>query len=396
VLALSANLMHGGSASAQSIRIDTDPSDTGDASIFTMTPTRISAVLDGRLRPILGGVAPGGGPGIGLSYDVTTSERWRTVIIAMVTAHRYWSFQAETVFRGERFEMAGYARAREMSRLSFFGSGMHSGVGDHTTFRMRDPTVGGFATVRVAPYVSLGGRVESMWPSIGPGRAAGLGSIEERFDERTAPGLSARARLDRHQAFVDIDLPATVGESVHQGGRYRVAYATVTDPRFRRFSFRRVDLEGRQQFGGWAPYHRMTLQAWVSASSASEGHDVPFFLQPTLGGKGRLRSLHDGVIGTDGIGMLRSFRSLRFRDRSLLLLQAEYRLPLWGPVDATVFVDAGQVSGRTAELKLADLKRSYGFSVNVMRGPAAAARVDFAFGGGEGRRVLLTLGDFVP
>jgi hypothetical protein len=88
-----------------------------------------------------------------------------------------------------------------------------------------------------------------------------------------------------------------------------------------------------------------------------DGNEVPFFLQPTLGGKARLVSVHEDLIGSDGTrATLRGYRSLRFRDRNLLLLQAEYRIPIWGPFDTTVFIDAGKVAGRPADVNLADLR----------------------------------------
>ncbi len=67
-------------------------------------------------------------------------------------------------------------------------------------------------------------------------------------------------------------------------------------------------------------------------------------MQPSLGGTGQLRSVGEEFIGSDGSrGTLRGFDNFRFRDLNLLLLQADYRVPVWGPVDASVFIDAGKV-----------------------------------------------------
>jgi hypothetical protein len=76
----------------------------------------------------------------------------------------------------------------------------------------------------------------------------------------------------------------------------------------------------------------------------------------------------------------------------LLLLQAEYRFGVWGPLDATVFVDAGKAVSRAAELNLSSLHKDYGFSLNFMRGKAATARVDVGFGGGEGTHIFFDFG----
>lgn len=127
------------------------------------------------------------------------------------------------------------------------------------------------------------------------------------------------------------------------------------------------------------------------------GQEVPFYLQPTLGGKSTIRSVHDDRLGSDGTdATLRGYRNLRFRDRNLLLVQAEYRVPLWGPIDATVFADAGKVAPTRSDLDLDDLRGDVGFSLSIMKGFSTWARVDVGFGSGEGTRVYFTLGELTP
>ena len=65
---------------------------------------------------------------------------------------------------------------------------------------------------------------------------------------------------------------------------------------------------------------------------------------------------------------------------------------MWGPIDATAFVDAGKVTTRRSDLNFSNLKYSYGFSVSAMTGDATALRMDVGFGGGEGAHVFFTIG----
>jgi len=67
-----------------------------------------------------------------------------------------------------------------------------------------------------------------------------------------------------------------------------------------------------------------------------------------------------------------------------------------GPIDATVFADAGKVTPTRDELDLNDLRKDVGFSLSVMKGWATAARVDVGFGSGEGTRVFVSLGGLTP
>ena len=354
---------------------------------------KFSNIFAGPLHPVIQGVVAGGGLGMGLAYDFPTRGRWETVAQTVVTFRRYWSAALETAYTGKRGRVGGYARIREMSQLSYFGPGPQSDVDDRTNFLLRDPVVGAVASALAADWMAVGVRVEEIWPRLGPGRSARHPSLEQRFSERDAPGLTAQPRFGRYQAFVEFQAPAAVPENLNQGGRYRIAYALYDDQQFSRFNFTRVDLEARHRFAGFRPHHRFTLHGWMATTEPRSGNSVPFYMQPSLGGGGEIRSVGEDLIGSDGTrATLRGFDNYRFRDLNLMLLQAEYRVPVWGPVDASVFVDAGKVAARRADLNFTDLKRDYGFAVSLMRGPNTMARTEFGFGGGEGMHVKISFG----
>lgn len=371
---------------------------SGDGSEDASIISTIRIAFDRPLHPIVKGVAPGGGVGIGLEYDVPSRGRWHTTARGVITMRRYWSADFGTGYRGDRAQVEVYGRARDMSQLSFFGPGTNSDQANRANFRLRDPVIGGLALVHVGRWFAVGGRAEAIWPDVGRGRSSTEPSIEQLFDESDVPGWTAQPRFGRYEALAEVHVPPAAGEALHQGAKYRIAYAIFDDRQLNQFTFRRVDVEGQQRFALLYPHHRLTLHGWLSTTETDAGDDVPFYFQRTLGGRGAIRSVHEDLIGSDGTrATLRSFRSLRFRDRHLLLLQAEYRVPVWGPLDVTVFTDAGKVTSRREDLNLSDLKRSHGFSLSVMRGPAAMTRMDVAFGGGEGTRVLVAVGgDFLP
>jgi hypothetical protein len=330
-------------------------------------------VFEKPLHPVIRGVAPGGGIGAGIEYAAPLRGPWHATGEAAVTMREYWSGEIEAGYRGTRAGVMTYARLRDMTRLSFFGTGDDSELTNRTNFRLEDRVIGALGSVRVASWITLGGRVEL-------------------FFEPSAPGLTAQPRHLRYQASLDIQVPAALGEALYQGATYRIAYASFSDQELDRFSFRRLDLEAQQRFALPIPHHRLTLHGWLSLSDTDAGQEVPFYLLNSLGGRWNLRSVHDDLIGSDGTdATLRGFRTFRFRDRNLLLLQAEYRIPFWGPVDATVFVDAGKVASRRGDLDLGDLEHNLGFSLSLMRGPATAARVDVGLGGEEGFQLFITI-----
>ena len=88
----------------------------------------------------------------------------------------------------------------------------------------------------------------------------------------------------------------------------------------------------------------------------SDDKDTPFFERANLGG------------ATD----LRGYSTGRFRDKDLILLNVEYRYPLWeahrdrrGAMDAVVFVDIGRVFNDLQEDTFSDYKTSYGIGIRA-------------------------------
>jgi outer membrane protein assembly factor BamA len=146
-----------------------------------------------------------------------------------------------------------------------------------------------------------------------------------------------------------------------------VTFTRYADRDLDQFSFNRWDVDLRQFIPFVHDTHTLALRAWVSSSDPSDGDSVPFYLQPTLGGS---RSL-------------RGFSTFRFRDRSALLLQAEYRWRINEFVTGALFYDTGAVAPRSghrtarARLRLRPARRQ-----PLDRG----ARMDVAFGGREGTR----------
>ena len=357
---------------------------------------RIHSIFDPPLHPVIGGVAPGGSWGAGIGYDAPGRGPWDFSAKALYTLNNYWVAQAIAGYEGRRATVDAFARAREMRRLDYYGTGPSSQLFNRTSYAYRDPVVGVLGDFRATPWLTLGARVEEIWPYARSGRR--LPSIEQRFFPTDALGLFTQPVYGRYQGSLELQLPAAAGDGFFQGTTSRVTYAIYDQQNeIQNFNFRRVDLEAKQVLAGFAPHHRLTLSGWVATTSTDAGNVVPFMLQPTLGGKSDIRSVHDQRLGTDGTtATLRGYRDLRFTDRNLLLLQAEYRVPIWGPFDGTVFADAGKVAHTSSEVDLTDLRRDVGFSLSIMKGWSTWARMDVAFGSGEGTRVFFTLGDLTP
>jgi hypothetical protein len=356
---------------------------------------KIHRVFGAPLHPVISGIAPGGGWGAGIGYDAPGRGPWHASAKGIYTWNKYWLGEAMTGYEGRRAEFEAFGRTREMTRLDYFGLGPRTNLFDRTKFLLDDRVLGLRGSFRALPWLAFGGRVEESWPWAKSGQ--GGPTIESRFFPTGAPGLFASPRYGRYEGSVDVHLPAAAGDGFYQGTKSRATYAIYDQQNAELFNFRRLDLEAQQVFAGFGAHHRLTLSGWVATLMTDAGQEIPFYLQPTLGGKSALRSVHEDRLGSDGTdATLRGYRNLRFRDRHLLLMQAEYRVPVWGPIDATVFADAGKVARVRSDLDLNDLRRDFGFSLSIMKGWTTWARVDVGFGSGEGTRVFFTLGDLTP
>jgi hypothetical protein len=352
------------------------------------------ALFQEPVHPVVTTVAPRGWLGAGVGYN--TTDLWETRGFASLegvfTIRQYWSTHANLGIQSDRYRVETYARARDMKRLDLYGLGSDAPQENRTTFRLRNSEVGGLGSIRFGA-VAIGGRVESLWPDVRAGQNHDYPSVEERFTEQTLPGLTAQPRFSHYQSFVNVNYPYNLNARGSTGGDYRLAFSHFHDGGQTGFSFRRFTVEIQQRLRGLRDRQRLTLHGLFTTTGTPDDNAVPFYFQETLGGAGAVRGFNDEIIGTDGTkATLRGFDDLRFRGPHSLLLQAEYRWNVWGPVDVTAFVDAGKTALARGDLDLTDMKHDVGASISAMTGNATAMRVDFGFGGGEGAHVFFTIG----
>jgi hypothetical protein len=350
----------------------------------------VGKLFSGPLHLVISSVAASGGIGGGIGLDIPISDRVGWESKGVYTIRSYWSAESRLEFLGRRSAIEFYGRLRDLPKLPFYGIGNDTEEESRTNFALREGTAGAWATYRLLPFIELGGRAEHVWPEISAGEDTRHPSLD-LSDNDALPAVGAQSRYARFQGSVDFMLPPMAGNGFYQGTLARGTYAYYKDLELERYSFRRMDAEVQQKFAGIAASHRLTLHGWASHTQTDPGQEVPFFLQRALGKKGQLKSVHEYLLGSDGTqATLRGYDSFRFMDRDLLLMQAEYRLPVWGPFDATVFYDAGKVASNRQDLNFKNLHDNYGFSLSFMRSHSTAMRFDLGLGG-EGPQYILSI-----
>ncbi len=332
-----------------------------------------SGTRDG-FYPELGGMIPGAGLSAGPGYrhhlfgdqaivDASAAMSWR----------RYTMMQSQIAWPrllNDRLSVGGQVKYQDFKHIKFFGIGNGSLKGNETDYRLKDVDAVAFTTVRATSWLSITGRTGLLRRvTIDRGDSNAHPSTDERFDEISAPSLTRQPNYLHADVALDVDTRDTPGYPA-SGGRYRVSMAMFHDQDFSSYSFRRVEADAAQ----YVPLGRsvLALHGRMDLSQIGAGQQVPFYLLPSLGGSNSLRGYLD----------------YRFRDRDLLMVNAEYRWPIFRAIDAALFYDAGTVGPQAGDLSRR-LNADYGVGVRLHTATHLLARVDVARSR-EGVRTFLT------
>ena len=273
--------------------------------------------------------------------------------------------------QGPYVELRG--RHRSFPQEDFFGLGPDSQLSNRSDFALRDTlgrVTGGYQRGQFQIGVGLG----YLDASTGAGTDARMPSSTEIFTIDEMPGVSDRAGFLVVEPFVEhASMDPTIGDL--SGGRYRLSVAEYRDRTDDQYSFRRWEADLRQYMTFVKDTRTIAIRAWTASTFAEPGNEVPFYLQPTLGG-GRT---------------LRGYRTFRFRDRTALLLQGEYRWRINQFVQGALFYDTGAVGSALDDLGA--FERNYGIGLRAGGRTGSAFRLEMAFGGREGNRVLVRFDD---
>ena len=165
---------------------------------------------------------------------------------------------------------------------------------------------------------------------------------------------------------------ATSGTRLNLGLRYN---HELGDDRFRYGGYA-VEVQQFVPILIFPETRRLALRARLQQSETLGGErDIPFYELSRLGSENTLRG----------------FENDRFSDEGSLLLNAEYRYPVWDNMDASLFVDAGQVFGGLGDIPENRFHPAGGVGVHLLGKQGPRFRFEVAFSK-ESTRVILTSG----
>jgi hypothetical protein len=319
----------------------------------------------------VGGIGEGAGFGAGPGYRYSTG-RFDFRVSAAGSLKGYAIGEASLILPGAvkdgpYFEV--YARHRDFPQEDFFGIGPRTVPEERTNFALRDTLLRLSGGLRAGGFTA-GVRGSYLDPRIGRGTDKRMPSTDAVFSPQEVPGLGEQPAFTVLEPFVEF---STTDPPLNptSGSRLRLNFSQYSDRDLDRFSFRRWDVDARQYIPFFHKARTIALRVLVSSAEPDSDHEVPFYLQPILGGAYTLRGV----------------RAFRFRDRSLALVQAEYRWRINEFVSGALFYDTGAVARRLSDL--GKFERDYGFGLRAGGRNGVALRTDIVFGSGEGTRVLV-------
>jgi hypothetical protein len=331
------------------------------------------------LYPKIGNITAGSGFSFGPAYRAPGLFGGHADFSGSVMAslQKYWMVDLRLQMprlAGERLFVEGHAQRYDFPDEDFFGIGPDSSRDNFVTYGLANLVVGGTAAYRPARWLSISGTTDYLTPDVHSGPEPGrIGSL---FDDRSAPGLFDEPDFVRYDATLDVNFREPRGNP-RQGGRYALSFQRVEDLDRGQYSFNRVEADLQQYVPFLQARRVVALHGLLSVSDADEGARVPFYMQRTLGGPDDLRG----------------FRRLRFRDRNVLLLQAEYRWEIFTAVDGALFYDAGKVASRVEDLNLKDLESDYGIGFRFGTRNGVFLRIEGAFGSAGGKHFIFRFGN---
>jgi outer membrane protein assembly factor BamA len=330
-------------------------------------------------HPLLGGLETGSGFGFGTQFRPRLSEDGQIEMTVQaqgtLSGYRRYEFALSTPRLANDHLFLGFNARRGVSpQQDFFGIGQDSRESNRTNYRYDVTDLQTTAGIRMMRWLETGAVAGTLNVDTGSGTDKRFPSVEQVFNNDAVPGLDLQPRYTYGGVFVRADNRDEPGNP-RSGRKVELNWRAYRNRESEKASFERIEAEVQQYVPFFNKRRVIALRGRTVFSQTDGDNVVPFFQQPTLGGSEDLRG----------------FREFRFRDRNMMVMNAEYRWEAFSGLDVALFGDTGKVFHSSKQFNLRDLETSYGFGFRFNTAKSVFWRVDTAFSK-EGPRWFLKFG----
>ena len=254
----------------------------------------------------------------------------------------------------------GYQNAASMP---YYGEGPDSSKDGRSDFRREFTTthaagLGHFFGQKLTAGYAVGG----LLAHVGPGDRSDWPSTGSVYTNANTPGLQKQSDFVVGTSIVDVDLTHPSYDSP-SGLEVEASDSQFWDQSANHASFHLLQTQATYYVPFWNGMRTLVFRARNETTFHGIDQQVPFYLQPTLGGPDDLRG----------------YERYRFYDNGSSVLSGEYRWPVSQTLELALFGDGGNVYQRAGLIGLRDLRGDGGFGVRIKNKQTTVMRFDVGF-----------------
>jgi len=247
--------------------------------------------------------------------------------------------------------------------MPYYGEGSNSSKDNRSDFRREFTSArfGGqfhFLDQKLSAGYSVGG----LLVNVGPGDLGGWPSTDKIFNGANTRGLEKQSNFINGTASITANL-TTPSFSNPKGLILEAQDTQFWDQSGTSSSFHLLQTQATYYVPFINGMRTLAFRARNETTFHADGQQVPFYLQPTLGGPNDLRG----------------YERYRYYDNGSSLLSGEYKWSVAGSVEMALFGDGGNVYSRPGLIGLRELRGDGGFGVRFKNKQQEIMRFDVGF-----------------
>jgi hypothetical protein len=316
----------------------------------------------------LGGLPTGGGFSLGPRYvrRGLLDEHLISDSYFVGSTKKWYKGQQTLDFVGlmdNHLEFTAAGAYQNAASMPYYGQGPDSNKNNRSDFRSEFTSAhfgGQFHLLR--QKLSTGYSVGGLLVNVGPGDLGGWPSTDKIFNEANTPGLEKQSNFITGTASVTANLTSP-SFSNPKGLVVEAQDTQFWDQSGNNSSFHLLQTQATYYVPFINGMRALAFRARNETAFHEAGQQVPFYLQPTLGGPDDLRG----------------YERYRFYDNGTSVLSGEYRWSVAGSVEMALFGDGGNVYGRPGLIGLRDLRGDGGIGMRFKNKQQEIMRFDVGF-----------------